>query len=193
MKRLILLLVCCLLPTVAFAEPLTKEALFKLILDQEILRRDSGRPMTLEFMESCLRRDGVSYLVFECEDVNFSHYVSIYGSPDESPVVLITRDGASVENRWAFLMKGDVFMDAKSELWPIITYRTISEALIKATGNSKYTAEYIRRSAHSSYRVKHPESNGGIIEVLSGIPDTTFKTRIGEIRWSEGRFHFHEM
>lgn len=193
MKRLILLLVCCLLPAFAFAQLVTKEALFKLILDQGILRRDSGRPMTLDFIESCLRRDGISYLVFECEDVLFSHHVSIYESPDGSPVVLITRDGASVENRWIFSMKGDTFTDVSSELWPEITNSTISRALIKATGNSKYTAESIHRSAHSSYRLKHPESSEGYIDVLSGIPGATFKKKIGEIRWSEGSFHFHEI
>ena len=193
MKSLALLLTCCLLPVYAFAEPIKKETLFKLILDQSILRRDSGRPVTVEFIESCLMRDGVSYLVFECEDVLFSHYVSIYKDLDESAVVLITRDGASVENRWVFSVKGGEFIDVKSEFWPEITNETISRALIKATGNSKYTGEYISKSAHSSYRLKHPQSSGGHIEVLSGIPDTTFKTRIGEIRWSEGRFHFHEM
>jgi len=193
MKRLILLLVCCLLPVFAFAQLVTKEVLFKLILDQGVLRRDSGRPMTLDFIESCLGRDGVSYLVFECEDVNFSHYVSIYGGMDGSPVVLITRDGASVENRWVFSIRGGEFIDVKSELWPVITYSTVSRALIKATGDRKYTEEYISRSAHSSYRIEHPESDKGHIEVLSGIPDSTFRTRIGEIRWREGRFHFHGM
>ncbi len=119
--------------------------------------------------------------------------VSIYEDLDESPVVLITRDGASVESRWVFSVKGGAFIDAKSELWPELTNSTISNALIRTTGSRKYSEEYVHGSAYSSYRIKHPESVEGHIQVLSGIPDSTFMTTIGEIRWSEGRFHFNEM
>ncbi len=193
MKRLAILLMCCLLPTLSLADPIRKEILFKLILDQNILTRDSGAPPTLRFIEDCLRRDGITYFVFECEDVVFSHYVSVYEGQDGSPVVLISRDGASVENRWVFSMREGGFTDVKTELWPDITNSMVSESLIKATGNPECTEEYVLRSAHSSYRIRHPEPNQSHIDVLSGIPDSSFKTKIGEIHWREGRFSFQGM
>lgn len=78
------------------------------------------------------------------------------------------------------------FKDITDSAWPEISREVVSRRMILATGSQKYTAEYLLMVAHSSYRVRHPSDSAGPITVHSGVPDETFGTPIGELRWENG-------
>lgn len=61
---------------------------------------------------------------------------------------------------------------------------TISARMIAATGDTKYTEDYLARVAHSPYRIEHPVTATGPITVRTGVPDESFGTKMGELYWN---------
>ena len=173
----------------ARAENAIPDTILDILIKENIIGRDSGNIVTKEFLSGCTKSQNVTRYKIECNDVLFTHYISIFGqNNNKSTVVLITEDGASVENRWVFQIQGNEYTDIKYNVWPVISKITISKLLIQKTGNTKYTPKYVRSVAHSSYRVQHASNN--ILHLLSGIPDDTYGTKLGVIEWDGRKFNF---
>jgi len=165
------------------------DEILKLLLEKQIIYRDSGQVVTREFLMSCLEAKSHIQYRLKCEDVLFTHHISYFTpTTNNSKIVLITQDGASVENRWVFEVKGNEYTDIKKHVWPVITSKTIGELLMAKTNNQKYTDHYIRRVAHSSYRVVHTMSSHLVVK--SGIPDKSEGMELGIIEWNGREFKF---
>ena len=186
MKTITLTILLLTLSAIANASSLDNNAIIKLLQEQKIIHRDSGKVITKQFLENCLKNKTKFHYKIDCSDVLFKHYISIFESNDKSQIILITQDGASVENRWLFLYKKDKYKDVKNKLWPNITSQKISNLLIQTTGNAKYTKKYINSVAHSMYRTSY--LNQTSISILSGIPDDSFGKKIGSIIWNGKSF-----
>lgn len=190
MKHLLSLIFCLFFSAASFAQSSDQEIIINFILDNNFLFRDSGAPLSRKFVTECLRKKSDQQFVIECDDIVFKHYITFFRDIKNRKVILITEDGASVENRWVYLADDDTLTDITKKLWPEIKSKTISAALIKKTGDHKYTEDYINSVAHSSYRIKHPDSRDANIEVFSGIPDSSWGLKLGEIHWDGNRFIF---
>lgn len=165
------------------------ENVLDIIIKENIIGTDSGREVTEEFLTRCTEPENPSHFIIKCDDVLFNHYISLYAHRDKkSKVVLISEDGASVENRYIFQFEGKKYSDIKRNVWPVISDKEIGQLLAQDTDDRKYTEKYVRSVAHSSYRLKYTSSNK--IEVLSGIPDKTYGTKLGEIKWDGKKFDF---
>ncbi len=160
-----------------------------LIVHKEIIARDSGQQVSRGFLQSCIKQVDIARYIIECDDVLFVHHISLFERSDiKSTIVLITEDGASVENRWIFENKKGKYVDVKEDLWPEITDQMVSDQLVRVTGDKRYTAEYVNRVAHSPYRTQHSSANTLIIR--SGIPDKSNGVKLGEVEWTGTRFIF---
>jgi hypothetical protein len=190
MKRLIFLIFFFFFPTTLFAQPSNQELIIKFILDNNFLFRDSGTPLSRDFVVNCINKIDDLHFEIECEDILFTHYITFFKDIKNRKVILITEDGASVENRWVYQVDNNSLNDITTKLWPEIKSQTLSAVLIKKTGDQKYTEEYINSVAHSSYRIKHPNNRNSNIEVLSGIPDSSWGLKLGEIHWDGNKFFF---
>ena len=153
-----------------------------------ILHRDSGQDVSEEFIANCTRGAGPKLFVLECDDIIFKHNIGVYESKgnDDEYVMLIIIDGASVENRIVFKVAGETLLDITSTAWPKINDIEISQDLVDASKNSKYSKTYIEQAAHSSYRTKLFPGNR--IELSSGIPDETFGTFVKTLSWNGLKF-----
>ena len=185
MKILIILL---LFPLFSLAEGSKNEHLASLIYKNNIIVRDSGEVVTKSFILSCLKPQSNRLIKIECSDIVFTHNISTFTDSTNSQIILITEDGASVENRYVISDKGE---NLTEKVWPIIPIDELSELLIKHTGQNKYTANFIRQVAHSSYRIIHLRS--GKLNLVSGIPDDWFGTKLGEIEWNGNKFIFKKL
>ncbi len=188
MKRIItLILIFLSVPSIA-SEDLSLKIIY--LFQNEVIRgRDSGEPVTKEFVSNCLKQKRNNHYIIECNDLLFTHYLSIFTNSENHKVLLITQDGASVENRWVFLLKENDFIDIKRSSFPDISNSTISRLLINKTKNDKYTKLFIDSVAHSSYRLIHNPSN---IAIVSGVPDDSFGTKLGTLDWVGNKFVFSE-
>ncbi|MDH5612122.1 MAG: hypothetical protein OEY66_06660 [Gammaproteobacteria bacterium] len=175
--------------SLAQAENLLLNDVTEVLIKNNIIFRDSGENATKEFLSSCIQSQSPTRHILECDDVLFAHYISYFEYVDDkSTIILITEDGASVENRWVFQVRGGKYIDIKDKVWPNITGTVIGQLLIQETGNAKYTSSYVSSVAHSSYRVLHTMSN--ILKVQSGIPDESFGIELGVIEWDGNKFNF---
>ena len=160
----------------------------EVLFEKNIIGRDSGKEVTKEFLSSCIKSQNTNRYKIECDDVLFVHFISFFETNDKTKIILITEDGASVENRWVFRIQENKYIDIKNKTWPNITDAELSKLLIQQTGNKKYTPAFVSSVAHSSYRVLHTERN--ILKVHSGIPDDTYGTELGVIKWDGNQFIF---
>jgi hypothetical protein len=159
------------------------------LLKQNIVFRDSGKGVTEIFLKGCLARESQKYYVLSCDDILFKYHISFFErNSDKSVLILITEDGASVENRWVFQVKDGEYVDIKSKVWPNISKETISQLLVQQTGNIKYTTTYVSSVAHSSYRVSYTSTKSLIVG--SGIPDQSYGVELGGIEWDGNKFNF---
>ena len=148
------------------------------------LVRDSGEPVTRAFLDECRKDVGANHVVLECKDLVSPWHISPVSNTGERYLFLITEEGDSVENRWVLEYQGGRFRDVTSTAWRDISIATISERMIEATGDVKYTETYLEQVAHSPYRVEHPSTATAPIIVHTGVPDRTFGTKIGELEWN---------
>lgn len=190
MKRTLILLFSVFLVSSSFAQSPNQEVILRFILDNDFITRDSGAPLSRDFLVDRLHANGDRHFVIEGDDILFAHYITFFKDSDDRKVILISEDGASVENRWVFIIANGFFIDSTAGLWPEINSKTISDILIRLTGDKKYTEEFIDRIAHSSYRIKHPNEENPYIEVLSGLPDSSLDLKLGEIFWNGNSFQF---
>jgi hypothetical protein len=190
MKRLLFLILSFFFTTSSFAQSSNQELIIKFILDNNFLFRDSGSPLSRDFVINCIDTIDDRQFIIECDDILFKHYITFFKDNKNRKVILITKDGASVENRWVYVAEEKTLKDTTKELWPVIKPQTLSAILIKKTGDQKYTEEYIKSVAHSSYRIKHPNNQSSNIEVVSGIPDPSWNLKLGEIHWDGNKFIF---
>lgn len=190
MKRLLFLIFSIFFATNSFAQSSNQEIIIKLILDNNFLFRDSGAPLSKDFLIKCMHPNGAQQFVIECDDILFKHYITFFKDSKNRKVILITEDGASVENRWVYVVLRNTLTDLTKALWPEIKLQTLSKVLIQKTGDKKYTEEFINSVAHSSYRIKHPNRQNSNIEVYSGIPDSSWGLKLGEIHWNGKEFLF---
>lgn len=173
----------------AKAENTMPDMILEILLKENLVGRDSGNLVTKEFLLECSKSQNTSRYKLECADLLFTHSISIFKQNDnKSSVVLIIEDGISVENRWVFQVQGSKYTDVKNSVWPVITDQVISKLLLQQTGNTKYTANYVTGVAHSSYRVQHSSTND--LQLLSGIPDESYGTKLGIIEWDGDKFNF---
>ncbi|MCE8023288.1 hypothetical protein [Billgrantia aerodenitrificans] len=160
-----------------------------LLLKSNIVNRDSGEEVTRRFLSECLSKEGPARYRLECDDVLFVYHISYFDNiSGQSEVALITEDGVSVENRWVFEVGDGVYVDVTEKIWPTITENMIGKLLVQETGDSSYTAEYIRGVAHSSYRISYGADTA--IMVGSGIPDVSYGVELGRIVWDGREFVF---
>jgi hypothetical protein len=192
MKRLTIFILSMLFTANSFAESINKEIIIKIILNNKIITRDSGAPLSREFLIQCIHAKGNSQFVIDCDDIVFEHYITFFKDYKNRKVILITEDGASVENRWVFVEDKNNHFHITETLWPEISLITLSKLLINKTGDKKYTEEYINRFCHSPYRIKHPSKRNPNVDVLSGIPDSSEGLKLGEINWNGKIFNFVE-
>jgi hypothetical protein len=190
MKRLLFLIFCFFFTANSFAQSTNQEIIIKFILDSNFLFRDSGAPLSKEFVTDCMNDKSDQQFVIECDDIVFKHYITFFKDIKNKKVILITEDGASVENRWVYIVENNTLTDITKNIWPEIKSQTISALLLKKTGDQKYTADYINSVVHSSYRIKHPNTQDSNIEVFSGIPDSSWGLKLGEIHWDGNNFLF---
>jgi len=187
--RLSLLTLILLIPILSHATGKQANDPIDVLLENNIIRRDSGQEITREYLAGCLKTSSQSRYIIECDDVNFKYYISCFiRSENNLPIVLITEDGASVENRWVYEVRGNEYIDIKNKIWPNITGKMVSDLLIQQTGDDEYTERYVLSVAHSSYRVSH--SSTDVLIVYSGIPDKSWKTKLGELKWDGHEFKF---
>lgn len=142
--------------------------------------------MTAEFLDSCRKDVGPHYAKLECRDLVPIWHISELPNTGDRHVFAVTAERPSTEGRWVLEFRNGEFRDITDSAWPVISREAISERMISATGVQKYTAVYLLTVAHSSYRVRHPSTPAGAITVLSGVPDDTFGTPIGGLRWKGG-------
>ncbi len=173
---------------VTLAQSLEPKDVVEVLFEKNIIGRDSGKEVTKEFLSSCIKSQNLNRYKLECDDVLFVHFISFFETDDKIRIILITEDGASVENRWVFRVQGNKYVDVKITTWPEITDSEISKLLIQQTNNKKYSPSFVSSVAHSSYRVQHAVSN--LLKVLSGIPDETYGTELGVIKWNGNKFIF---
>ena len=190
MKRLLFLIFGIFFTANSFAQSSNQEIIIKFILDNNFLFRDSGAPLSRDFLIKCMDAKGDQQFVIECDDILFKHYITFFKDSKNRKVILITKDGASVENRWVYVVEKNTLTDLTKKLWPEIKFQTLSTILIQKTGEKKYTEDFINSVAHSSYRIKHPNSQNSNIEVFSGIPDSSWGLKLGEIHWNGNKFLF---
>ena len=183
--KIVVLMLMLLISMDICAKPDRLKQIVKVTYNANVIKRDSGAPVTQEFLLNCVKQESLMVFKLECDDVVFPHFISVYKDSNSSMVLLITEFGASVENRFVYSAKSENLTKA---LWPAISNSTLSPLLIKQTGNEKYTVEYIRAIAHSSYRVIHLKS--GKLDVISGLPDASYGIKLGEIQWINDRFVF---
>ncbi|HXK23819.1 MAG TPA: hypothetical protein VMS55_14190 [Myxococcota bacterium] len=155
------------------------------------LVRDSGATVTRAFLDSCRKDLGPNHVVLECADLNFPWHISQIPNTGERDLFLISEDGASVENRWVLEYEAGRFRDVTAAGWPDISIATVSERTIAATGDHKYTETYLEQVAHSPYRIEHPTTATDPITVHTGVPDQTYGTKIGELRWNGTSLELH--
>ena len=186
--KLIFLVIFLSTPNLGYAAESRSEIAIDLLYSTKIIGRDSGEEVTRDFISSCIKTASSSHLILQCDDVLFTHYISFFERNDISEIVLITQDGASVENRWVFAEHDGKYKDITGYAWPEISRATVADLLRKVTGSEKYSAEYVVSVAHSSYRVQYAPA--GLIKVTSGIPDKSWGVKIGEIRWTGEKFQF---
>ncbi len=159
------------------------------IFESNVVDRDSGEDVTRAFLSTCLSKERPTRYRLECDDVLFVYHISYFKrNSDQSIFVLITEDGASVENRWVFEIQKDKYVDVTEDIWPEMTADQMSQLLIQETGNKTYTAGYIRSVAHSSYRVSYGSDE--TMSVISGIPDASYGVQLGRISWNGHEFVF---
>ena len=190
MKLLLFLIFYFFFTANSFAQSSNQEIIIKFILDSNFLFRDSGAPLSREFVTDCMNEKSDQQFVIACDDIVFKHYITFFKDKKNRKVILITEDGASVENRWVYLVDNNTLTDITKKLWPEINSQTISALLTKKTGDQKYTEDYINSVVHSSYRIKHPNNQNSNIEVISGIPDSSRGLKLGEIHWDGNKFLF---
>ncbi len=190
MNRLLFLSFCFFLTANSVAQSSNQEIIIRFILDGDLLIRDSGEPLSREFITDCMNKKSDRQFVIECDDILFKHYITFFKDVKSRKVILITEEGASVENRWVYLVDNNKLTDITKKVWPEIKPQTISALIIKETGDQKYTENYINSVAHSSYRIKHPNNQDTNIEVFSGIPDSSWGLKLGEIHWDGNMFLF---
>ena len=152
--------------------------------------RDSGQPVTQKFLEDCSTATGPTHLKLDCPDLTSVFEVTQLGSEGHPTALLVTQDGASVENRWLFVRQSNGFVDVTATAWPQIPVEIISERMIATTRDPIYTVKYLRQSAHSLYRVRHPPRSTDPFAVVSGVPDASYGTKIGELYWDGSVLRF---
>jgi len=186
--RLIITLILILFPCVAYSKSDFFNIVSNMLLENNIVYRDSGKAVTKDFLSDCIKQQSLKRFKLECEDVIFSHYISVFEMDEGSKIVLVTKEGASVENRWLMLVQSKGYVDVINKMWPIISDKEVSRLLTQQTGMTKYSPTFVKSVAHSSYRVQHTAEDTLI--VLSGIPDETYKTKLGVIKWKGVKFEF---
>ena len=150
MKHLLFLIFCLFFTANLFAQSSNQEIIIKFILNNNFLFRDSGEPLSRDFVINCIDAKDDQQFVIECDDILFKHYITFFKDTKNRKVILITEDGASVENRWVYIVEKSTPIDVTKKLWPEIKSQTLSDILINKTMDQKYTEEYINSVAHSS-------------------------------------------
>ena len=171
----------------SYAESLPKQEVAQLLMAEKLVGRDSGETVTEDYIESCLQDLEDSDFVLECEDVISRHYIYQFRAKETvKPGLLIIDEGFSVENRQVYGWQDDEYVDITEWAWPVISYTQVSTRLQEASGDPKYTPLYVRRVAHSSYRLERKDRSTMLF--VSGIPDDSRGMLLGEIRWNGLRF-----
>ena len=187
--KLIVTTLLILFSSLVKAANMPPDDILDVIIKKNIIGGDSGPEFTKGFLAGCIKKQSPTRYKLECDAVLFTHYISYFEHVDDkSTIILITEDGASVENRWVFQFQGGEYIDIKNKVWPNITLKMISNLLVQQTGDKKYTESYVLSVAHSSYRVSHTATDALIVN--SGIPDKSWGTRLGEIKWNGHKFKF---
>ena len=148
-----------------------------------LVGRDSGSPLSKAFLDDCWEDVTEVYGRLDCDDLIPVVHISRVAGARPRVLFAVTSEGASVENRWIFEQSEDGLRDVTAAVWPALSRSEISKRMIEATGDPKYTADFLLRVVHSPYRVRHLTSKGAAIAVHTGVPDETFGTKIGELRW----------
>jgi hypothetical protein len=146
--------------------------LFRILSEKVIQTRDSGEPVTPEYLKTCVTASTPTYVMLECHDLSFPHFASAFAGKKGEIFLLITEDGASVENRWVFKVVGDQYEDVTKAAWPVLDNKKLATLYTKAGfKNPNYTAEGLHALAHSSYRILHPKNGENEVQMMEAYPE----------------------
>jgi hypothetical protein len=104
--------------------------------------------------------------------------IALYRTADRKPVLMVTEDGVSVQNTYAFNCYGGQWHDVSSTLFPKKSIKSIVD-LYKAA-NIKVNGQFLTENelamvAHSVLRYRLPK-NGKRIQVVASHPEIDSKT-----------------
>lgn len=159
----------------------------KIVSEVIIKTLDSGLNATSEVLKTCVADSTPTYLFLDCD--TFPHIVSSYKDNTGNTYLLITEDGASVENRWVFKIVGEQIENVTTKVWPLFDHKVLAN-LYKNAGftNPHYTEDGLRALAHSSYRLLHPRNGESEIQMMEAYPEVDEAKAFAKIRWNGERF-----
>jgi hypothetical protein len=163
--------------------------LYKILSEQVIKTRDSGAPITADFLNACVPASTPTYILIDCNDLTFPHLASAFPGKNGETFLLITEDGASVENRWVFKVQGEKYVDVTQTAWPELSYKQLAELYAKAGfKNPNYTEAGLKALAHSSYRITHPQNGETTVELMEAYPEQGDAKSFGKLHWNGQSF-----
>ena len=123
-----------------------------------------------------------------------TYEMSLYRSAEKKPVVLVTSDGVSVQNAYAFNCFGGKWHDVSNIIFPENSFKVIVD--LYASGDVKIDGKLLNEKelatvAHTVVRYKLPRV-GKIIQVYASHPDIqkpeksilyNFEPAINELVW----------
>jgi hypothetical protein len=159
------------------------------LMKTRIMTRDSGEALTESFIRKCVNEHTSVYVKFACNDIVFDYNAFLVSANDN--IIIITEDGASVENRLLVKVNGDSVEVLDVDFEKLITQEKMAELINKKFNVKKYTGEFIRNVAHSHFRLIIPKESGQNIVVTSGElgygNDHGYKP-VAELVWENGQF-----
>ena len=159
------------------------------VITSGIMDRDSGKLITADFLQRCVKESTKSYFEFYCNDLLWSYYILVI----KNKLIYLIENGTSVENRILFSLANGTITKIDDPLPKMLTYSKVSKLLNKKYPGSNYTEEKLKKSAHSHYRTKLPRNPQENIVILSGeLGNNHGYKPIAEVKWDGKTFKLIE-
>lgn len=187
MYKLLLIFLLSVFTCLASEEQSFEDKLLEQLVQEKLLGRDSGEPLTKLWLRPCLTQKSEVVFSLECDDLPFAYDIFLLSPESAHPSVLLLENGHFVQNPWFYTIHPQHLAKKSLDLNKLLSAEILSAQLLKATGNEKFTPAYIKQQGLSAYLLKY--SADGFI-LLSGLDDESHGLRLGRLDWDADAFKF---
>lgn len=147
--------------------------------------RDSGNPLTQEFVNACVREMLPTYVRLQCEDLVYPIVIKVL-SLGKDRFAFVFNDEGSVLNDKIFKLSGADAVEQSQTLSSVLDAKLIAAWMNQTFKTKAYSAASLQQSAQSNFWIEVSKDNSMDLVVLSAEVENPQHSRkpVGKVRWT---------